>query len=246
MKPHYATATPLLDGENQKSPEFFKRRGSDEGFSVRHQRWLSGVDELLLESFLPSEHLHPSFCIQDDEATVKIENDAFKFYFGSLTSAAIYVSGSVDSISLLECDLAWCIENDLLDELSLDLLVMQSSLFRILQLFTVVARIYENLPGATINVRILDRPLTETIPGNDILFKLGSVPVDGSIPWPVDLDFSKISLEQALALVAYLDGAHDVPVGNFENVMAISLGDSLYVTKKVSGPSCCQSRTELY
>jgi hypothetical protein len=40
-------------------------------------------------------------------------------------------------------------------------------------------------------------------------------------------------LVDALSLIAYFEGCHDLSVDNFVGVIAISAGDSIYVPKKV-------------
>ena len=214
-----------------------------------HHRWgLKGELQLkTLEPDLLQEIHHPVDGILRSEGMNIIAKNlatesetTFAFLFGDSETAAIYtritgVSYITDEhVPKIECeDLLWCLDSGYVAEESLAALLtnLSSSVFQTFYALSVAAMIYESLSDATVDVRTLELPFMHSPFAKCVLDRSSGPP---AALWTLP---HEISLRLALSLVAYFEGGSNVPLHAFDNSIALSAEDSIYVSKKVSSLS---------
>jgi len=135
-------------------------------------------------------------------------------------------------------DLIWCFETNLFSTSQVigtieRYLSMPTPITTALQALSVISRVYKLLPGAKAAVEILSRPLAQTK-------WINAMHRDSSAPPYINLSTEKIfdvellDRKIAFSCVAYLESGHcDIDPSSIDEAIALSSGDSIYVTMPV-------------
>jgi len=159
--------------------------------------------------------------------TPEPESFTYEFLMGDHTEAALFRRRTrnphyIGDVSVTLNDLKWCIESKLLSPYLILSDMLYGSMTReikFLYLLSLAGHVYENLPGATINVGILNKPFLQT---------------EFAKSWVrYDLDF--FYLANIFSLIAYFEsGVHEVNPEQLKSVIALSSTNSLFVAQHVS------------
>jgi hypothetical protein len=195
-----------------------------------HHRWLPGIPEnpfcVSGESYtLDAEERFESW---EDRIEIVGTKDISYGYLLGTSEAALYSRrgpefGIYDATITLESFL-WCLENNLFDA---DILfkavlrpgqVMTDWLRKTLFALAYAARIYDDMPEATIDVGILSRPLLDCDWAQTEKYEF-------------DSRMLNFSYQRIFSLIAYFEsGLHNISPGSLANVIALSSTNSLFVS----------------
>jgi len=167
------------------------------------------------------------------KARIRIRDDSgedifLEYLCGALDSMAVFQWPTVDT-DLIDApevemeDILWCLEREMVSgaELCDVLRSYNEELCDLFNSLKLVDEVYQNLPDATISLKVFDKEFQSLQWGSEV-YNRQSRP-----NW--------LTRRRSLSLVAFLDsGTCDVSPANLDNVMAVSSGDSIYVPKQVS------------
>ncbi|KAF2187672.1 hypothetical protein K469DRAFT_568624 [Zopfia rhizophila CBS 207.26] len=152
----------------------------------------------------------------------------FNFLFGDSDYAALFINQErslpqnigLDSVPLE--DVLWCINTGMMslhDRASSLSSVIDSATTDYLRIFGTVNQIYRELPGTTLDIGVLDRPILATQWAANLLRTEEDV---------------ECNRETALSCITYFEtGISDVSPEHLRDVFAMSSGDSIYISERV-------------
>jgi hypothetical protein len=150
--------------------------------------------------------------------------DLLNFVFGNADNAAIFSTRRFfsDYPRVETQDVLWCLQNGIICPRCLNIHILKTNdkIGRVLYALSTAARIYRGLPEATIAIRALDQNLLSAS-------WVQILEEDHSLGLSTQPRF-------CFAVIAYFDqGSCNVGTQSFEDVIAISSADSLYVLRTV-------------
>lgn len=195
--------------------------------SISHHRWACSPG-------IGRDVLHANNLFGSTSMSIHSGGTELEFLLGNAALAAIYASRNHTGakniaqpypMSFSPEDLNWCLENHLV---SPTLLIRQikendDEVYRTLALLEFAASVYRHIPDANIAVKVLPRPLVTAHLGN-ALWKGGMY--DGRR--------QAGDLLNALWLISYFEGCHDLERSQLKDAMAICVADSIYFPELVS------------
>ncbi|KAM3075798.1 hypothetical protein ACMFMG_007925 [Clarireedia jacksonii] len=233
--PIYATAFPNSPPAMNSGPSVGDAdRRNRRGRKQCHHRWLPADAGLSSSSMLRNDEFYQygSATFEDNTMTVVSQGRKLEFLFGHTKLAAVFAErNSVsenyfkDPPSVTLDDLAWCLESGILTAFKLEshLTNLEGPIFRTLSILAMASKIYESLPAATVNIQVLSQSFVESKGGGN-LFPMATMPSYCNY---------EISREAAIAMIIYLETGLNVDISQLKDVVAISVGDSIYVLKKL-------------
>ncbi|KAJ8119645.1 hypothetical protein O1611_g10563 [Lasiodiplodia mahajangana] len=153
----------------------------------------------------------------------------FKFWYGDWDAAAIYIlSGSQSNLhkpKINTQDLLWCLEHDLMSYRTL-LLQANDSVMQTLEPLAVANwDAFETIPGPVIQVQTLERPLIDAVCMMYLSKAYQSPEAQPKTP----------TYPRIISTLSYLVAGHDIPYSKIpDNIIGMSIGDSMFVPEKVS------------
>lgn len=180
-----------------------------------------------------------------DGYIVKLRGLKFEFLFGDIQCAAVYVlkeglipvSSKLKPAFVTRQDCRWCLENGLVDleELKGKMTVPKDPVFSVWIMMVRASETYSDLSreGATITTHVLKRPLRLDIMGQQVV--TDNKKNVSETDWEVRI-FEGLN---AFRLIAYFEtgvdiGAQKLGENASNSIIGLSVGDSIYVPKRVS------------
>jgi hypothetical protein len=206
-----------------------------------HHRWFESNDFSQPMAAHESCHLGASNIFTSHKMTVTPVGGAerLEYLLGDVDSAAIFArslpafsENANYSQDISYADVLWCLSSGHISALKLKELCSRdrSPITRALIKLSLASQIYKNLPEATIAISVLDQCIVDAnwLPSPNVGGNMGAdaaVPLTG-ISRTVDRSYT-------IAVIAYFEGAHSIDPDQLKNVIAISAGDSIYVSMEV-------------
>lgn len=227
---HYATVFPEISKSLKRKHLVF-----DPEPSLRHRRWTCSPGQ----GTIPNNE---DFVLQSPDDTV---NDlktfafltpsgcykTFKYLIGHETIAAVFIHRFDESLLQLHGrpvptlqNLLWALESDMISKESLKLLCLEQceqedEISLTLNCLPFVGQVYSSLPDATLSISVMDQILHRT-------------------EWALCvLNGADLDRKTAFSCIAYFDsGVCDIPPAQLSTVIALSSGDSMYISTQVRVP----------
>ncbi|KAH8748742.1 hypothetical protein BGZ57DRAFT_776386 [Hyaloscypha finlandica] len=182
----------------------------------------------------------------DEKAQPAIPSTSFEYFLGDPQVAALYVTSEVLASYQMEARAPYWASKKIQRKKKIDLDDVKTALYKggisaqsldsflrdqspqpfyqSLRALALIQDVYQSLPSATINTEVVLRPL------HNAKWLKDHFGVDRTL-------FSKsLSRQQTFACITMLEtGTLDLPISIFQNVFAISSGDSLYVAASLLG-----------
>ena len=211
--------------------------------SLSHHRWTPKVSAEPLDTLEELHNVRRLSPIKGNRMSLSIGDTELQFLIGDPDSAAIYASTqemtalgvqhSMDQL-VLNDDIAWCLQNEFFSQKKLKALIKEQgkTIYRTLVLLSFAKLVYQTLPDTTITTKVLTRPFVNSGLAQYVFRRHETV-----IPSMKESDITMgrlYSLENALWLISYFEGAHNIPLNHLDCAMAISVADSIYFSKRVS------------
>ena len=245
-KYRYATATPV-------PAQVRENKSVSDNMEYTHLRWLPDNDgkPCAGEVVHILDDMQSIVCPQDGEN----QDDSFLFNFPSgqegpqwnryvkafgvtETSALFEVHGLFSLNDYYFCsleDAVWCLDQDMFstDKLLEYIEAKGNLLTKALDAFSFASMVYKLIPGATISLAALEKPIHETAWAKHKTKVSGGNRGNGQN----QLQLSKAMEQcQALSLIAYMESGYDIDPNLLEGVFALAHEDSLYISMSVSRP----------
>jgi hypothetical protein len=210
-----------------------------------HHRWFESNDFSQPMAAHESCHLGASNVFTSDKMTVTPVGGAesLEYLLGDVDSAAIFArslpafsENANYSQDISYADVLWCLSSGHISALKLKELCLRdiSPIIRALMKLSHASQIYKTLPEATIAISVLDQSIVEAnwTPSPTATHKVGGSMTRDAAARLTGLSRT-VDRSYTIAVIAYFEGAHSIDPEQLRNVIAISAGDSIYVSMEV-------------
>lgn len=209
-----------------------------------HHRWFESNNFSQPMAAHESCHLGASYMFTSNRMSVTPAGGAerLEYLLGDIDSAAIF-TGSISPRSRNDnfdrdipyADVLWCLSSGHISALKLKELCLRdtSPIIRALKKLSYASQIYRTLPEATVAISVLDQCIVEAnwSPGPIITYQGERIIHDAAAL--LTGQSRSVDRSYAIAVIAYFEGAHNIDPEQLKNVIAISAGDSIYVSMEV-------------